>query len=132
MKKLSVSEVDSLLGLHSTRDHPLDIFGYGFTTEGASRFRVERPDFLPQIVEHVRSILRSAGEFPSGLEVESGNEQAFVRGEGEWFFVSSMEEVSLGCFKRIHAGPMSETDAIRTYLQKMLNADYFCNLGLIE
>jgi hypothetical protein len=61
MKTLSTEDIEFLLGVRASELHPLDILGYGYTSEGARRFRDEHPDFVPQIIAHVQSVLRTAG-----------------------------------------------------------------------
>lgn len=126
MKTLSTDEIDCLLGVHASNAHPLDILGYGYTSEGARRFRAERPDFLPQIAAHVQSILQAAGIFPKDTNPDDAGFRTFIRRAGASFTISSVEEIGLNRYERITSKPMSETAAIRQYIRQVVNPDYVC------
>ena len=121
MKTLSTKEIESLLGIPGSGDHPLEILGYGYTSEGARRFRTERPDFVPQIVAHVQSILRAADIYPRDTDPGDAGWWTFIRHDGGSFTISSMEEIGFGRFERIVSEPMSETAAIREFIRRAAN-----------
>ena len=126
MKTLSTEDIECLLGVRATDQHPLDILGYGYTSEGARRFRAERPDFIPQIVAHVQRALQSGGVFRPDIDVRDAGWRTFIRGDGDAFTVSSMEEIGLSHFERIPSQPMSEAAAIREFIRLAANPDYVC------
>jgi hypothetical protein len=78
MKTLSPDEIECLVGARPSSAHPLDILGYGYTSEGARRFRAEKPDFLPQIVAHVESVLVEGGVFPEGANPDNPGFGTFI------------------------------------------------------
>jgi hypothetical protein len=124
MKTLSPDEIDCLLGFRATDAHPLDILGYGYSSDGASRFRAEKPNFLPQIAAHVRSVLSKEGIFPAQTNPEDAGYRTFIRVEGKLFRISSMEEIGLSRFERITTDPMPEAKAIHEYIRMVANPDY--------
>jgi hypothetical protein len=124
LKTLSADEIECLLGIRSSDAHPLDILGYGYSSEGARRFRAEQPDFLPQIAAHVRSVLAREGIFPKGTDPDNAGYKTFIRTDGASFWISSMEEVGFSRFERFSTGPMSEKEAICEYIQQVANPDY--------
>src|SRR5690348_4508623 len=124
MKTLSTEDIESLLRVRGSGHHPLDILGYGYTSEGAQRFRTERPDFVPQIFAHVQSVLRAAGIYPRDTDLQDASWRTFVRRDGDSFTVSSMEEIGFSRYERITSQPMSETDAIREFIRRVANPDY--------
>jgi hypothetical protein len=126
MKTLSTDEIECLLGVRPSDAHPLDILGYGYSSDGARRFRAEQPDFLPQIVAHVQSVLRTADIFPRDTDPASAGFRTFIRREGALFTISSLEEVGFSRFQRITTKPQSETSAIREYIRRVANPDYVC------
>src|SRR5579864_2427135 len=101
MKTLSANEIEFLLGIRGSKDHPLDILGYGYTSEGAERFRRERPDFLPQIVAYVQSVLRQTGVFPKDTDPENAGYRTFIRRADGSFTISKMEEIGFSRYERI-------------------------------
>jgi len=124
MKTLSEDEIESLLGVCQSEDHPLDILGYGFTSEGVRRFRAERPDFLPQIFAYVQRILRESRVFPALTSPDDAGFKTFIHADGAAFKVSRMEEIGVGRYERISSGPLSEAEAIREYVRRVVNPDY--------
>ncbi len=124
MKTLSPDEIECLLGVQLSIDHPLDILGYGYTSEGVRRFRNERPCFLPQIVEYVRSVLTAEGIFPRATDPNNPGLKTFIRGDRGSFSISSMEEIRYGKYQRLTTDPMSESEAIHTYIRLVANPDY--------
>ena len=124
MKILSSDEIDCLLGIRATGAHPLDILGYGYSSDGADRFRAEKPDFLPQIVAQVRTVLARDGIFPAQTNPVDAGCRTFIRADGALFRISSMEEVGLSRFERITTDPMPEAEAIHEYIRKVANPDY--------
>jgi hypothetical protein len=116
MKTLSPEDIERLVGARPSSDHPLEILGYGFTSDGVRRFRAEQPDYLPQIVAHIRSVLIRAGIFPEGTNPDDAGFRTFIYSDGAHFRVSSTEEVGMGRYKRISTGPLPETDAINKYV----------------
>jgi hypothetical protein len=126
MKVLSADQIECLLGLHASGEHPLDILGYGYTSEGARRFRTEQPDFFPQVAAYVQSVLQMAGIFPRDTNPDDAGYRTFVRQDGSMFTISSVEEVGLSRYERIRSAPMSEAAAIREYVRRVVNADYVC------
>jgi hypothetical protein len=124
MKTLAPDEIEALLEVCPAYDHPLEILGYGYTSEGARRFRAERPDFLPQIVAYVQSVLVRAGVFPEGTDPDDPGLGIFIHRDGTSFRVSSMEECGVGRYERISTGPLSATEAIHAYVRKAANPDY--------
>ena len=130
MKTLSPDEIDCLLGIQATDAHPLDILGYGYSSDGARRFRAEKADFLPQIVAHVRSVLTREGIFPAQTNPEDAGYRTFIRADGIFFRISSMEEIGFSRFDRITTGPMPEAEAIHKYIRRVTNPDYVhCHLN---
>ena len=124
MKMLTPSEIECLLGIRGSADHPLDILGYGYTSEGARRFRAERPDFLPQISAYVQSSLQKMGIFPSVIDPENPGFRTFIRADRGLFRISSMEETGLSRYERIITDLMPETEAINEYIRRVVNSDY--------
>lgn len=124
MKTLSPDEIECLVGARPANVHPLDILGYGYTTEGARRFRAEQPDFLPQIVAYVQSVLVRGGVFPEGTNPDDPGFRTFIYGDGKSFRLSRMEESGVGRYERISTGPLSATEAIHAYVRRAANPDY--------
>src|ERR1700722_2906760 len=124
MKILSPDEIDSLLEVRPTDAHPLDILGYGYTTEGADKFRAEQPNFVPQIAAYVHRVLESVGIFPPDIDLAAAGYRTFIRKTGKVFEVSSMEEIGSSRFERFATGPFSEQEAVRKYIERVTNPDY--------
>lgn len=124
MKTLSQCEIECLLGIRASNDHPLDILGYGYTSEGARRFRAEQPDFLPQIAAYVRNVLLREGIFPKETNPDDAGYRTFIRADGASFRISSMEEIGFSRYERISTDPLSETEAIHEYIRRVANPDY--------
>ncbi len=124
MKMLSPDEIECLLGVRPSKAHPLDILGFGYSSEGARIFRAERPNFLPQIVGYIRSVLTRSGVFPEGINRENAGFRAFLYPQASAFWLSRMEEVGHGRYERIVSGPMCEREAIKDYIQAVANPDY--------
>ena len=78
MKMLSPDEIECLLGVRPSKADPLDILGFGYSSEGARIFRAERPNFLPQIVGYIRSVLTRSGVFPESINRENAGFRAFL------------------------------------------------------
>ena len=123
MKTLTADEIESLLQRPNDR-HPLDIFGYGYTSEGIRRFRAERPDFCPQIIAHIESVLRTSGIFPPHVERDNPGSTAFIYAEGSSFRISSLEEVGLARYQRVSSEALPEREAILAYIRRLANPDY--------
>lgn len=121
---LSTEQIEYLLGVRASDTHPLEILGYGHTSEGAQRFRAEQPDFMPQLIAHVRSVLSMEGIFPKGMVPNDLREKTIIRTEGELFIVSSMEEVGVGNYERVSTRPMTEIEALHEYIRRVTNPDY--------
>lgn len=121
---LSTEQIEYLLGVRASDTHPLEILGYGHTSEGAQRFRAEQPDFMPQLIAHVRSVLSMEGIFPKGTVPDDLGEKTIIRTEGEMFVVSSMEEAGVGRYERISTRPMPDIEAIHEYIRRVANPDY--------
>ena len=124
MKTLAPGEIEALLGVRHSHDHPLDILGYGFTSEGARRLRAERPDFLPQIVAYMQGVLATAGVFPEGAKRDNPEMTTFVYRDGASFKVSSTEEAGIGRYERVSTGPLSEMEALHAFIRRVTNPDY--------
>ena len=124
MKTLTANEIEELLGIRTTNEHPLDILGFGFTTEGAARFRAERSDFLPQVKAHIRQQLEASGRFPAGVDVEDPGHRSFIRKVAIGYLMSSEEEIALHRYARIVTELASEDQAISAYLERAANPDY--------
>jgi hypothetical protein len=124
MKSLSPDEIECLLEVRPSKAHPLDILGYGYSSEGARLFRAERPDFLPQIAGYIRSVLARSGVFPEGINRENAGFRAFLYPQASAFWLSRVKAVGLGRYERIVSGPMSEREAITDYIQSVANPDY--------
>ena len=124
MKTLSPEDIEALLGIRASKEHPLDILGYGYTSEGSRRFHAEQPDFLPQIEAYVRNVLREAGIFPNGTKPEDAGYATFIQAEGPSYRFSSMEEIGFSRYERISSEPMSEAEAVRAYIRREANPDY--------
>ena len=124
MKTLSPEDIEALLGIRASKEHPLDILGYGYSSEGSRRFHVEQPDFLPQIEAYVRSVLRVAGIFPRGTKPQDAGYATFIQPEGPLYRVSRMEEIGFSRNERIPSEPMSEAEAVRAYIRRVANPDY--------
>lgn len=124
MKTLSADEIECLLGIRASDAHPLDILGYGYSSEGARRFRAEQPDFMPQIAAHVRSVLVREGIFPKDTDPDNAGFRTIIVADGASFKISSMEEIGFSRYERFSTGPMSETAAIHEYIQQVANPDY--------
>ena len=124
MKALSPDEIEFLLGVRVSNEHPLDILGYGYTSEGSRRFRAEQPDFLPQIAAYVRTVLLREGIFPKGTNPGDPGFSTFIRADGPSFRVSSMEEIGVCRYERMSSNPMTEAEAIHEYIRRVANPDY--------
>ncbi len=124
MKLLSPNEIECLLGVQASTVHPLDILGYGYTSEGARRFRAEQPDFLPQIVAYVRSVLGREGIFPQDADPGDAGYRTFLKADGLSFRISRMVEVGFSRYERISTDLLSETEAINGYIREVANPDY--------
>ena len=124
MKKLSTEDIECLLGVRTSDQHPLDILGYGCTSEGVRRFREERPNFSPQIVDHVRKELLAAGTFPPGIDTNEADRRTFIRRDKDSFTVTSMKEIGLNRYKSVTSKPMTETAAIHEFIRLVTNPDY--------
>ncbi len=124
MKTLSPDEIECLVGARPSNVHPLDMLGYGYTSEGTRRFRAEKPDFLPQIVAHLQSVLVRVGVFPEGINRDDPGFKTFIYTDGTSFRISSMAEVGVSRYERVSTGPLSETEATHEYIRKVANPDY--------
>ena len=124
MKTLAPDEIESLLQARPNDRHPLDILGYGYTSDGARRFRTERPDFCPQIVAHIESVLQASGIFPQHIDRNNPGSATFLYVDGSSFRVSSLEEVGLCRYQRFSSEPLPEREAILAYIRRVANADY--------
>ena len=82
MKTLSPDEIQCLLGVRPSKAHPLDILGYSYGSEGARLFRAERPNFLPQVVGYIRSVLAGSDVFPQGINGQEPRVQSFPLSAG--------------------------------------------------
>jgi len=124
MKTLAPEEIECLVGAKHSDLHPLDILGYGFTSEGARRFRAEQPRFLPQIVAYIQSVLVRASIFPEQTNPDDPGIKPFIYADGSSFKISMMVEAGVGRFERICTGPLPETEAIQKYVRTAVNTDY--------
>jgi hypothetical protein len=124
LKTLAPDEIELLLQARPNDRHPLDILGYGYTSDGARRFRTERPDFSPQIIAHIGRILRASGIFPAHLDRNNPGSTAFIYADGSSFRVSSLEEVGVSRDERLSSEPLSEREAILAYIRRVANSDY--------
>jgi hypothetical protein len=124
MKTLCPDEIECLLGVRASDFHPLDILGYGYSSEGARRFRAEQPDFLPQIAAYVRCVLERQRIFPKETDPGNPGYRTFIRADGVSFRISSMEEIGFSRYERLSTDPMPETEAIQEYIRRVANPDY--------
>ncbi|HWQ92537.1 MAG TPA: hypothetical protein VN673_12765 [Clostridia bacterium] len=124
MKTLSPDDIECLLGVRACKEHPLDVLGYGYTSEGARRFRTEQPDVLPQLEAYVQGVLRAEGIFPKGTNPDDAGYRTFIFADGGSFRVSSMEETGFSRFERMLSSPASEAEAVRDYIRRVANPDY--------
>jgi hypothetical protein len=124
LKTLTPDEIESLLQARPSARHPLDILGYGYTSDGARRFRTERPDFSPQIIAHIESVLRASGIFPPHVDRDDPGAATFIYADGSSFRVSSLEEVGLSRYQRLSSEPLPERKAILAYIRGVANPDY--------
>ena len=124
MKTLSPEEIECLLGIGGSSAHPLDILGYGYSSEGVQRFRAEQPDFMPQIAAYVRSVLVRKGIFPKETDPSNAGFRTFIQADGALFRISSIEEIGFSRYERISTGPMPEKEAIQEYIRQVANPDY--------
>ena len=124
MKTLTPEDIEALLGIRASKEHPLDILGYGDTSEGSRRFHAEQPDFVPQVEAYVRKVLREGGIFPKGTKPEDAGYATFIQAEGSLYRVSRMEEVGFSRYERISSEPMSEAEAVCAYIRRVANPDY--------
>src|SRR5205085_9617598 len=115
---------ESLLQARPNDRHPLDILGYGYTSDGACRFRTERPDFSPEIIAHIESVLRASSIFPPHVDRDDPGSTTFIYTDGSSFRVSSVEEVGLARYQRLLSEPMNQKDAIIAYIRSVANAEY--------
>jgi hypothetical protein len=121
---LCTKQIEYLLGVRASDTHPLDVLGYGHTSEGARRFRTEQPDFVPQLIAHVQSVLAKEGIFPKGTALDDLRHTTIIRSEGEMFVVSCLEEAGVGRYERISTSPMPEGAALHEYIRRVANPDY--------
>jgi hypothetical protein len=124
MKTLSPDDIDCLLGIRACDDHPLDILGYGYSSEGARRFRSEQPDFLPQIVAYIQNVLMKEGIFPKQTNLSDPGFKTFIQSDRGLFRVSSVEEVGFSKLERIVTNRLPAIEAIQVYIRKVTNPDY--------
>ncbi|MEO5917835.1 MAG: hypothetical protein ABIS50_26620 [Luteolibacter sp.] len=124
MKTLTANEIEELLGVRPTSEHPLDILGFGFTTEGAVRFRAEHPDFLPQVKAHIRQQLGVSGHFPERIDAEDSEHRTFIRKVASGYLMSSEEEIGLYRYAPVVTEFDSEDQAISAYVERVANPDY--------
>ena len=123
VKTLTPEEIECLL-FRPTKLHPLDILGYGYTSEGARRFRAEKPDFLPQIFAYIQKVLEDHKIFPPETVSNNPGYRAFIYADGTSFRVSYVEEVSLSRLDRFSSKPLSVAEAARPYVKIVTNPDY--------
>mgnify|MGYP001569290726 CR=1 FL=1 len=124
MKTLTASEIEKLLGVCQTNEHPLDILGFGFTTEGAIRFRAEHPNFLPQVKAHIRQQLAACGHFPEGADTEDSEHRTFIRKMASGYLMSSEEEIALYRYESVVTEFDSQDQAISAYIERVASSDY--------
>lgn len=124
MKILFPDEIECLMGLQPTKLHPLEILGYDCSSEGARRFRAEQPSFLPQVVAHVQGSLAKIGGFPRAYLPGEYECRTFIQADGAGFRVSYMVEAGCSLEKRMLTDPMSDFQAARDYVLRVVNADY--------
>jgi hypothetical protein len=132
MKTLSANDIECLLGIRASQAHPLEILGYGSTSEGAQKFGAEQPDFLPQIEAYVRSGLEREGIFPMGTDPDNPGPATCIRGDGDLYTVSSMEDTGTGIQERFSSVPLSETEAVMEYIRRVANPDYIRCVQLVS
>jgi len=65
MVTLSEQDVLELLGYPAERRHPLEILGFGASTQGAEAFRAQRPDYVPEVSGIITKAVERDGRFPS-------------------------------------------------------------------
>lgn len=124
MKTLKANEIEKLLRVCQTNEHPLDILGFGFTTEGAIRFRAEQPNFLPQVKAHIRQQLAVYGHFPEGAHTEDSEHRTFIKKLASGYLMSSEEEVALYRYVPVVTEFDSEDQAISAYVERVASSDY--------
>jgi hypothetical protein len=124
LKTLTANEIEELLGVRATNDHPLDILGFGFTTEGVERFRAEHPDFFPQVKAHIRQQLAVCGHFPEGIDAEDSDHRTFIRKMSSGYLMSSEEEIALYRYEPVVTEFDSEDQAISAYVERVASSDY--------
>jgi hypothetical protein len=124
MIALSTSDIESLIGVRADDRHPLEIMGYDFTSEGVRRFREEKPDFLPQIRDHIRAVLLANTIFPPNTNREDPGWRTFIESSGHRYTLSTIEEIGLGRYDRFRTDYSSPEEAIESFLQQVCNPDY--------
>jgi hypothetical protein len=124
MNALSIGDLESLIGVRPDDRHPLEIMGYDYTDEGVRAFRRDRPDFLPQIREHIQAILRADSIFPSDTNRDAPGWQSFIESAGRRFALSTVEEVGVGRYDRFRTEFNTEEEAIEAFLNRVCNPDY--------
>jgi hypothetical protein len=124
LKKLAPDEIESLLQARPNDRHPLDILGYDYTSDGARRFRTERPDFAPQIITHIESVLRASGIFPSHVDRDNPGSTTFIYADGPLYRVSGLEEVGVARYQRLSSEPMHQKGSIVAYIRRVANPDH--------
>jgi hypothetical protein len=98
--------------------------GYDFTSEGVRRFREEKPDFLPQVRDHIRAILLADAIFPSDTNRDDPGWRSFIESSGDRYTLSTVEEVGVGRYDRFRKDFSSQEEAIEQFLQRVCNPDY--------
>ena len=124
MIALSTSDIESLIGAKADDRHPLEIMGYDFTSEGVRRFREEKPDFLPQIRDHIRTVLLTASIFPAHTNKEEPGWATFIESSGHKHTLSRIEEIGVGRYDRFKTEYISQEEAIDSFLRQVCNPDY--------
>jgi hypothetical protein len=123
---LTTQEVLELLGYTSVRRHPLEIFGYGVSTRGASRFRQERPDYVPQLVQVIHDSLERSGTFPPRPSDEVLRDGTYLerRPDGGATLHTTVE-ISMSQTAPISKPYLKEEDAITELLLSRCDPAYF-------
>lgn len=124
MKTLSADDILSLVGARVDDRHPLEIIGYDLTSEGARRFREEKPDFVPQITAHIQEMLSTHGIFPKDTNLEEPGWRAFIQKTETGFRMSWVAEVGTSRFDRLQKDYKAADAAIHDYLLEVCNPDY--------
>jgi hypothetical protein len=125
MVTLTYQDVLELLRYAASNRHPLEILGYNCSTRGARQFRNDRPDFLPQVCQLIRSSLEETGTFPRELSDAVRRDGTYLeRGVEDVISLHCTVETGVSQTARVRSEFPSSRDAIIELVRRLSDPAY--------